>query len=184
MQSGTHLFSTIPQLGNRSELRDWRILRPLLHNFQVDVSNHGRRNGPARVQRLTGTVEYSTEGPSTSSLRGSGTATNTHKTQIVTIPPESKPVANARTMCKPIQQSKAVSCQPVQGNVDWKIGFRRIFQFLSTFSPQCTCYSLPNPVPILIPTTRESANGSMKAIKKVQDRMPTYPYEAELLMMA
>lgn len=45
-------------------------------------------------------------------------------------------------------------------------------------------FPLPIPVPIFIPTTRNSANGIMKEIKKIQDKMPTDPYEAELLMMA
>lgn len=43
---------------------------------------------------------------------------------------------------------------------------------------------LPIPVPVYIPTTRNSANGIMKEIKKIQDKMPTDPFEAELLMMA
>lgn len=43
---------------------------------------------------------------------------------------------------------------------------------------------LPIPVPVFIPTTRNSASGIMKEIKKIQDKMPTDPYEAELLMMA
>lgn len=43
---------------------------------------------------------------------------------------------------------------------------------------------LPIPVPIFVPTTRNSANGIMKEIKKIQEKMPTDPYEAELLMMA
>ncbi|KAL3289740.1 hypothetical protein HHI36_023137 [Cryptolaemus montrouzieri] len=43
---------------------------------------------------------------------------------------------------------------------------------------------IPVPVPVFIPTTRNSANGIMKEIKKIQVKIPTNPYEAELLMMA
>lgn len=43
---------------------------------------------------------------------------------------------------------------------------------------------LPIPIPIFIPTSRNSATGIMKEIKKIQDKMPTDPFEAELLMMA
>lgn len=43
---------------------------------------------------------------------------------------------------------------------------------------------LPIPVPIFVPTTRNSANGIMKEMKKIQDKMPVDPFEAELLMMA
>lgn len=45
-------------------------------------------------------------------------------------------------------------------------------------------FPLPIPVPIFIPTTRNSAAGIMKEIKKIQVKIPTDPFEAELLMMA
>lgn len=50
--------------------------------------------------------------------------------------------------------------------------------------PSPTPIPLPVPVPIFIPTTRNSANGILKEIKKIQVKIPTDPYEAELLMMA
>ncbi|XP_055544022.1 zinc finger MYM-type protein 4 [Wyeomyia smithii] len=122
------------------------------------------------------------------------------KTQIVTVPAVPPVVANAGTMCKPIQQSKAVSCRPVQCNVecqteDWLQ--RRIvipipvpiyvptpMHMYSLPVPIPVPFPLPIPVPVFIPTTRNSAAGIMKEIKKIQDKMPTDPYEAELLMMA
>jgi NADH:ubiquinone oxidoreductase subunit B-like Fe-S oxidoreductase len=45
-------------------------------------------------------------------------------------------------------------------------------------------FPLPIPVPLFIPTTRNSAKGIMKDIKKIQEKIPADPYEAELLMMA
>ncbi|XP_065088680.1 zinc finger MYM-type protein 4 [Ochlerotatus camptorhynchus] len=122
------------------------------------------------------------------------------KTQIVTIPPTPVPVANAGTMCKPMQQSKAVSCRPVQCNVECQTEEwlqRKIvipipvpiyvpspMHMYSIPTPIPVPFPLPIPVPVFIPTTRNSANGIMKEIKKIQDKMPTDPYEAELLMMA
>ncbi|XP_029725121.2 zinc finger MYM-type protein 4 [Aedes albopictus] len=122
------------------------------------------------------------------------------KTQIVTIPPTPVPVANAGTMCKPMQQSKAVSCRPVQCNVECQTEEwlqRKIvipipvpiyvpspMHMFSLPTPVPIPFPLPIPVPVFIPTTRNSANGIMKEIKKIQDKMPTDPYEAELLMMA
>lgn len=50
--------------------------------------------------------------------------------------------------------------------------------------PSPTPFPLPVPVPVFIPTTRNSANGILKEIKKIQVKIPTDPYEAELLMMA
>ncbi|XP_058447040.1 zinc finger MYM-type protein 4 [Malaya genurostris] len=122
------------------------------------------------------------------------------KTQIVTVPTIPPPVANAGTMCKPVQLSKAVSCRPVQCNVecqteDWlqrkivipipvPIYVPTPMHMYSMPVPIPVPIPLPIPVPVFIPTTRNSANGIMKEIKKIQDKMPTDPYEAELLMMA
>ncbi|XP_060536825.1 zinc finger MYM-type protein 2 isoform X2 [Cylas formicarius] len=54
----------------------------------------------------------------------------------------------------------------------------------STPVPIPVPFPLPIPIPIFIPTTRNSAAGIMKEIKKIQVKIPTDPYEAELLMMA
>lgn len=51
-------------------------------------------------------------------------------------------------------------------------------------TPVAVPFVLPVPVPVFVPTTRNSASGIMKEIKKIQEKMPTDPYEAELLMMA
>lgn len=45
-------------------------------------------------------------------------------------------------------------------------------------------FVLPVPVPIFIPTTRNSAKGIMKEINTIKTKVPNDPLEAELLMMA
>ncbi|KAI5644842.1 glutamine-rich protein 1 [Phthorimaea operculella] len=74
---------------------------------------------------------------------------------VKTLPPQE--VANKGTSAKPMMVSKGVSCLPIP---------------------------LPIPTPVFIPTTRNSAKGIMKEINKIHDKMPTDPFEAELLMMA
>lgn len=122
------------------------------------------------------------------------------KTQIVTIPPMPKRVSNMMTMCKPAMESKEVMCKPTSVSIgcqtDSSLEKRHIIPIpVPIYIPQpMHMYSLPMPipvpipmpipVPIFIPTTRNSANGIMKEIKKIQDKMPTDPFEAELLMMA
>uniref|UniRef100_A0A182PR73 TRASH domain-containing protein n=1 Tax=Anopheles epiroticus TaxID=199890 RepID=A0A182PR73_9DIPT len=122
------------------------------------------------------------------------------RTQIVTIPPTPTQVANVSTMCKPLQLTKSVSCRPIQCNVgcqteDWlqrKIVipipvpiYVPVPMFMYSMpTPVPVPIPLPIPVPVFVPTTRNSAHGIMKEIKKIQDKMPTDPYEAELLMMA
>ncbi|XP_049287351.1 uncharacterized protein LOC125765894 [Anopheles funestus] len=127
------------------------------------------------------------------------TRVETH-TQIVTIPPTPTQVANVATMCKPMQLTKSISCRPIQCNVgcqteEWlqrKIVipipvpiYMPVPMFMYSMpTPVPVPIPLPIPVPIFVPTTRNSAGGIMKEIKKIQDKMPTDPYEAELLMMA
>lgn len=43
---------------------------------------------------------------------------------------------------------------------------------------------IPVPVPVFIPTTRNSAQGILKHIKKIQEKIPKDPFEAEMLAMA
>lgn len=57
-------------------------------------------------------------------------------------------------------------------------------QMYSAPLPVPVPFPIPIPVPIFIPTTRNSSAGIMKEIKKIQVKIPTDPFEAELLMMA
>lgn len=123
-----------------------------------------------------------------------------HKTQVVTIPPLPKVMSNKSTTCKPLTSNKGISCR-VSTRVaetqtdDW-LEKRMIIPIpIPVYVPQpMYMYNLPTPIPVpfplpipipvFVPTTRNSANGIMKEIKKIQEKMPTDPYEAELLMMA
>lgn len=122
------------------------------------------------------------------------------KTQIVTVPPIPKAVSNVSTMCVPATSNKEIQCRPMQFTVGCQTESfleRKIVipipvpiyvpQPLSMYTrpvPIPIPIPLPIPVPIFIPTTRNSANGIMKEIKKIHDKMPADPFEAELLMMA
>lgn len=123
-----------------------------------------------------------------------------HKTQVVTIPQCPKEVRNKSTMCKALTLNKAISCVPETTDSscqtdDWLENRFIVPIPIPIFIPMpMYMYSLPVPIPVpfplqvptpvFIPTTRNSSQGIMKEIKKIQDKMPTDPYEAELLMMA
>lgn len=123
-----------------------------------------------------------------------------HKTQVVTIPPLPKQVGNKSTMCKAITLNKAINCVPMTAEAecqteDWlenrmfvpvpvPIYVPQPMYMYNLPTPIPVPFPLPIPVPIFVPTTRNSASGIMKEIKKIQEKMPTDPYEAELLMMA
>lgn len=103
-------------------------------------------------------------------------------------------------MCKPITLNKSIHAIPSTLDVECQtddylektiilpipipIYIPQPIYMYSLPAPIPVPIPLPIPVPVFIPTTRNSANGIMKEIKKIQDKMPTDPYEAELLMMA
>ncbi|KAJ6636144.1 Zinc finger MYM-type protein 3 [Pseudolycoriella hygida] len=121
-------------------------------------------------------------------------------TQIITVPPLPTKVSNMSTMCKPAVANKEILCKPTTVTIGCQTESHLEKKYIvpipvPIYVPMpMHMYSLPVvtpvpiplpiPVPVYIPTTRNSANGIMKEIKKIQDKMPTDPFEAELLMMA
>ncbi|KAJ2954686.1 hypothetical protein O0L34_g2983 [Tuta absoluta] len=117
---------------------------------------------------------------------------------VKTLPPQE--VANKGTSAKPMMVSKGVSCRPhpctKECQTDPSLERRVLIPVpVPIYVPvPCAMWSLPFPIPIpiplpiptpvFIPTTRNSAKGIMKEINKIHDKMPTDPFEAELLMMA
>lgn len=109
-------------------------------------------------------------------------------------------IKNKSTMCKPNMHTKGVSFKPhmtsKETQTDEKLSKTIIIPVpvpiyvptpMALYSqpfPVAVPFPLPVPIPIFIPTTRNSATGIMKEIKKIQVKIPTDPFEAELLMMA
>ncbi|KAH0822440.1 hypothetical protein GEV33_000349 [Tenebrio molitor] len=107
---------------------------------------------------------------------------------------------NVATMCKLKQHHKSTTMKPIMFEKGIQTDEREAQKILipvpipvyipsplpmySVPAPYPLPFPLPIPVPIFIPTTRNSAKGIMKEIKKIQVKIPTDPYEAELLMMA
>lgn len=120
--------------------------------------------------------------------------------QIITKPAPVKQMKNKSTLCKPYSHTKGVSCRPhpcmKETQTDQSLSRKFLIpipvpiyvpapmhMFASPF-PVPVPFPLPIPVPIFIPTTRNSAKGIFKEIKRIQEKIPTDPFEAELLMMA
>lgn len=150
--------------------------------------------------------------PRTNNKRGSSAASNNllekivekvtvqTETKIVAVPPYPPAVRNVQTSCKPRTTTVGVQSEPettsigVQTDKDYSnkalipvpvpIFIPQPMYMYSAPFPVPVPIPLPIPVPIFIPTTRNSAQGIMKEIKKIQDKMPADPFEAELLMMA
>lgn len=120
--------------------------------------------------------------------------------QIITKPPPAKQMKNKSVLCKPYSHTKGVSCRPhpcvKETQTDQCLNRKFLIpipvpiyvpapmHMFATPFPVPVPFPLPVPVPIFIPTTRNSAKGIFKEIKKIQEKIPTDPFEAELLMMA
>uniref|UniRef100_A0A8D9BEM5 Zinc finger MYM-type protein 4 n=1 Tax=Cacopsylla melanoneura TaxID=428564 RepID=A0A8D9BEM5_9HEMI len=107
---------------------------------------------------------------------------------------------NKVTQCRPMMITKGVYCKPmtnskpVQTGED--IGRPIIIPIpVPIFIPNpMAMYSVPYPVPVpipfpvpvpvFIPTTRNSARGIMQEIQNIREKIPSDPFEAELLLMA
>lgn len=121
-----------------------------------------------------------------------------YKQQIITRPPSPTNIHNKITQCKPLMHTKGVSVRPhpctkstqteeVQQMVipiPVPIYVPYPVHMFSMPFPIPLPFPLPIPVPIFIPTTRNSAKGIFKDIKRIQEKIPADPFEAELLMMA
>ncbi|KYN00456.1 Zinc finger MYM-type protein 3, partial [Cyphomyrmex costatus] len=119
--------------------------------------------------------------------------------QVITRPPSPVKVHNKSMQCKPIVHTKGVSVRPhpctketqTTENVQQVIVPIPVpiyvpfpMHMYSMPFPVPMPFPLPIPVPLFIPTTRNSTKGILKDIKKIQEKIPADPYEAELLMMA
>lgn len=121
-----------------------------------------------------------------------------YKQQIITRPPSPVKVHNKTTQCKPVVHTKGVSVRPhpctkwtqtknaqqVVIPIPVPIYVPFPVHMYSMPFPVPMPFPLPIPIPLFIPTTRNSAKGIMKDIKRIQEKIPSDPYEAELLMMA
>lgn len=118
--------------------------------------------------------------------------------QVITRPPSPVKIHNKVTQCKPLTHTKGVSVRPHPCHKSTQTeGDARILipipvpiyvpfpvQMWNMPFPVPVPFPLPIPVPIFIPTTRNSAKGILKDIKRIQEKIPADPFEAELLRMA
>merc|ERR1719430_1025353 len=115
------------------------------------------------------------------------------------LPAEIPVMKNKCVQSKPFMQTKGVSCRPHPCHKETQT------EGLTNPTPipipvpihvptPCKMYNapfpvpvpipLPFPVPVFIPTTRRSEKGIQKIIKKILNKIPADPFEAELLALA
>ncbi|XP_063810504.1 zinc finger MYM-type protein 4 isoform X2 [Pseudophryne corroboree] len=118
--------------------------------------------------------------------------------------PSSQPprlLKNKALLCKPITQTKATSCKPhtqhkeCQTEEDGKPQILVVpvpvpvfipvpMHLYTQFAPFPLSIPLPVPVPMLIPTTLDNADKIIDAIEDLKEKIPSDPFEADILQMA
>ncbi|XP_029976246.1 zinc finger MYM-type protein 4 [Salarias fasciatus] len=139
-----------------------------------------------------------------SSKQSNNTGNISIQTETVkTHPPSPAPqkiLKNKALLCKPLVQNKGVSCKTQTVDVEAQTDdlFPKILVLpvpVPVYVPvpmgmysQCTPnpvgLPVPMPVPMFLPVTMDSAERIVETIQEIKQKIPTDPYEAELILMA
>ena len=119
--------------------------------------------------------------------------------ETMVLPQDAVQLKNKAVMTRPQMVSKGVSCrphpchketqtegltQPVPVPIPVPIHVPTPVKMYNAPFPVPVPIPLPFPVPVFIPTTRRSIKGIEKCIKKILNKIPADPFEAELLALA
>ncbi|XP_032016106.1 zinc finger MYM-type protein 4 isoform X3 [Hylobates moloch] len=126
------------------------------------------------------------------------------QTDALKLPPSQPPrlLKNKALLCKPITQTKATSCKPHTQNKECQTEdtpsqpqiivvpvpvpvFVPIPLHLYTqYAPVPFGIPVPMPVPMLIPSSVDTEDKVTESIEDIKEKLPTHPFEADLLEMA
>ncbi|XP_047460232.1 zinc finger MYM-type protein 4 isoform X2 [Mugil cephalus] len=115
-------------------------------------------------------------------------------------PPAPKILKNKALMCRPLVQNKGISCKTQTVDVEAQTDdvFPKVMVvpvpvpvyvpvpmgMYSQCTPKPVGLPLPLPVPMFLPVTVNSAERIMETIQEIKQKIPSDPYEAELILMA
>uniref|UniRef100_A0AAQ5ZAC3 TRASH domain-containing protein n=1 Tax=Amphiprion ocellaris TaxID=80972 RepID=A0AAQ5ZAC3_AMPOC len=115
-------------------------------------------------------------------------------------PPAPKILKNKALLCRPLVQNKGVSCKTQTTDVEAQTdeAYPKIMvlpvpvpvyvpvpmNMYSQCAPKPVGLPLPLPVPMFLPVTMDSAERIVETIQEIKQKIPSDPYEAELILMA
>ncbi|KAM9839138.1 zinc finger MYM-type protein 4 [Aulostomus maculatus] len=115
-------------------------------------------------------------------------------------PPPPKILKNKALLCRPLVQNKGVSCKTQTAEVESqtdevtpKILVLPVpvpvyvpvpMSMYSQCTPKPVGLPLPLPVPMFLPVTMNNAEHIVETIKEIKEKIPSDPFEAELILMA
>ncbi|XP_032391777.1 zinc finger MYM-type protein 4 isoform X1 [Etheostoma spectabile] len=155
--------------------------------------------GPPVGNRTERTAQQSTQHTNTGSVLQS--KISGHKDTVKVLPPPApKILKNKALLCKPMVQNKGVSCRTQTADVEAqtddvlpKIMIIPIpvpvyvpvpMNMYSQCTPRPVAMPVPLPVPMFLPVTMDSAERIVETIQEIKEKIPSDPYEAELILMA
>uniref|UniRef100_UPI0037E71B6F zinc finger MYM-type protein 4-like n=1 Tax=Semicossyphus pulcher TaxID=241346 RepID=UPI0037E71B6F len=115
-------------------------------------------------------------------------------------PPAPKILKNKALLCRPLVQNKGVSCKTQTADVESQTDdvLPKILivpvpvpvyvpvpmNMYSQCTPKPVGLPLPLPVPMFLPVTMDSAERIVETIQEIKEKIPSDPFEAELILMA
>ncbi|KAM8841688.1 zinc finger MYM-type protein 4 isoform 2-T3 [Spinachia spinachia] len=111
-----------------------------------------------------------------------------------------KILKNKAVLCRPLVQNKGVTCKTQTVDVEAQtdevhpqimvvpvpvpVYVPVPMNMYSQYTPKSLGLPLPVPVPMFLPVTMESAERIMETIQEIKQKIPSDPFEAELILMA
>ncbi|XP_063754586.1 zinc finger MYM-type protein 4-like isoform X2 [Eleginops maclovinus] len=151
----------------------------------------------------TRTAQQSTQNTDTgTSIQSKNFGNFSVQTDTVKVQPLSGPkiLKNKAVLCRPLVQNKGISCKTQTVDVEAQTDdiFPKIMiipvpvpvyipvpmNMYSQFTPQPVGLPLPVPVPMFLPVTMDSAERIVETIQEIKQKIPSDPFEAELILMA
>ncbi|KAH9505627.1 hypothetical protein Btru_056073 [Bulinus truncatus] len=201
--AGQPAAQAAPRVPNSNKTMRPKIRQSLQKETSFPVISNVMSLAPAAVNEKQVQLPLDASSPPkaiTLPMTGNIVSSGDGKNQILIQPPAPVSVKNKSLQCRPITQTKATSCKPHSQSKEIQTDEQApktiiipvpvpVYVPMPTVmytapAPQIIPFPVPIPVPIFIPTTRKSANGILKTIKEIVERMPADPLEAEILMMA
>ncbi|XP_067341184.1 zinc finger MYM-type protein 4-like isoform X2 [Channa argus] len=146
--------------------------------------------------------DKSTQQNTVSNFQSKNTGNASIQTETVKLHPPSGPkiLKNKALLCRPLVQNKGVSCKTQTADVEAQTddAFPKIMvlpvpvpiyvpvpmNMYSQCTPTPVGLPLPLPVPMFLPVTMDSAERIVETIQEIKEKIPSDPFEAELILMA
>ncbi|XP_029370196.1 zinc finger MYM-type protein 4-like [Echeneis naucrates] len=197
------LKQTLPMLGEAKHFCDLTCLLKFC-SHKVGTQGEVFKTGTDEATPIIANV-ISLAGPPTGTASNSQSKKSGHisiQTDAVKAfpPPAPKILKNKALLCRPLVQNKGVSCKTQTADVESQTDdvFPKLMllpvpvpvfvpvpmSMYSQFTPKPIGLPLPLPVPMFLPVTMDSAERIIETIQEIKEKIPSDPFEAELILMA